>query len=255
MRTTNPTLNDNAFASERGYAAGAPMTVQGTVNKTMIALILVFISASWTWSKTFSIMASGGNVSAGDAAVAPFMVLGAIFGFVIAMVTVFKKQWAPVTVPVYALCEGLFLGGLSAIFEMRYPGIVIQAVALTFGTLFCLLVAYQSGMVKVTNNFRLGLIAATGAIALIYLASFILSFFRIQIPGIFGSGPIGIAFSVVVVGIAALNLVLDFDFIERGSEMGVPKYMEWYGAFGLLVTLIWLYIEILRLLSKLRERR
>jgi uncharacterized YccA/Bax inhibitor family protein len=159
-----------------------------------------------------------------------------------------------VTAPIYAVLEGLFLGGISAIFEMSYPGIVIQAVALTFGTLFCLLAAYKSRLIKVTENFKLGIVAATGAICLIYLVSIIMGFFGASIPMIHSSGPLGIGFSLFVVTIAALNLVLDFDFIERGSEMGAPKYMEWYGAFGLVVTLVWLYIEILRLLSKLRRR-
>ena len=151
--------------------------------------------------------------------------------------------------------KGLFIGGISAIFEVRYPGIVMQAVALTFGTLFCLLAAYKSGMIKPTENFKLGIVAATGAICVIYFISIIMGFFGASIPMIHGSGPVGIIFSLVVVTIAALNLVLDFDFIEQGSTMGLPKYMEWYAAFGLVVTLVWLYIEILRLLAKLQSRR
>jgi uncharacterized YccA/Bax inhibitor family protein len=169
-------------------------------------------------------------------------------------VTVFKKSRAGVTAPIYALLEGLLLGGLSAIFEAQYPGIVIQAVGLTFGTLFCLLVAYTSRMIKVTQNFRLGVFAATGGIALFYLASMVLGFFGIHIPYIHEGGLIGIGFSLFIVVIAALNLVLDFDFIEQAAAQGAPRYMEWYGAFGLIVTLVWLYIEILRLLSKLRSR-
>jgi uncharacterized YccA/Bax inhibitor family protein len=168
---------------------------------------------------------------------------------------VFKKNWAIVTAPLYAVLEGLVLGGLSATFEARFPGIVIQAVGLTFGTLFALLLAYKSGVIKATENFKLGVVAATGGIALVYLAGFVLGFFGVSIPYIHGSGTIGILFSLVVVVIAALNLVLDFDFIESGAASGAPKYMEWYAAFGLLVTLIWLYLEILRLLAKLRSRR
>ncbi|HEX9723391.1 MAG TPA: Bax inhibitor-1/YccA family protein, partial [Vicinamibacteria bacterium] len=163
--------------------------------------------------------------------------------------------WSPVTVPIYALLEGLFLGAISSMFEQMYPGIVIQAVGLTFGTLFALLFAYKSGLIKATENFKLGVVAATGAVALIYMASIVLSFFGTSIPYIHESGTIGILFSLAVVVIAALNLVLDFDFIETGAERGAPKYMEWYGAFGLLVTLIWLYLEMLRLLSKLNSRR
>jgi uncharacterized YccA/Bax inhibitor family protein len=191
---------------------------------------------------------------ANDPSVSAWTIGGAIAGFVIALVTVFKKNWAAVTAPLYALAEGLFLGGLSAIFESMYPGIVIQAVSLTFGTLVCLLLAYRSGMIKATENFKLGIVAATGAIGLIYLVTMGLGLFGIRMPFIHESGIVGIGFSLFVVVIAALNLVLDFDFIENGAAQGAPKYMEWFAAFGLMVTLIWLYVEILRLLSKLRSR-
>jgi uncharacterized YccA/Bax inhibitor family protein len=180
---------------------------------------------------------------------------GAIGGFIVAMITVFKKQWAAMTAPLYALLEGLVLGGISSMLEGSYPGIVIQAVGLTFGTLFGLLFAYKSGMIKATENFKLGVVSATGGIAVVYLVTMLLGFFGIHMPYIHESGMIGIGFSLFVVIIAALNLVLDFDFIENVAAQGAPKYMEWYGAFGLMVTLIWLYIEILRLLSKLRERK
>jgi uncharacterized YccA/Bax inhibitor family protein len=153
------------------------------------------------------------------------------------------------------LCEGLFLGSLSAVLEMRYPGIAIESVALTFGTCFCLLAAYRSGLIRATERFTLGIVAATGGIALVYFLSMILGFFHVQIPGIFGSGPVGILFSVAVVIVAALNLILDFAVIEEGASRGLPKYMEWYSAFGLIVTLVWLYLEIIRLLSKLRDDR
>ncbi len=154
----------------------------------------------------------------------------------------------------YALLEGLALGGISAIFDFRYPGIAIQAVGLTFGTLFVLLAIYSTGIIKVTDKMRIGIIAATGGIALFYLLEMVLGFFGVHFVAVNGSGPIGIAFSLFVVAIAALNLVLDFDFIERGVAFGAPKYMEWYGAFGIMVTLVWLYLEILRLLSKMRSR-
>ncbi len=170
------------------------------------------------------------------------------------MVTIFKKEWAPVTSPIYALLEGLVLGGISAVTNARYPGIGIEAVALTFGTLFVLLLAYSSGLIKVTDKLRLGIVAATGGIAVFYLLEMVLSFFGVHFATINGNGLIGIGFSVVVVIVAALNLVLDFDFIETGVKVGAPKYMEWYGAFGIMVTLVWLYLEILRLLSKLRSR-
>jgi len=247
LRTANPALNDATFKG-LPYSADKSnaMTIQGTVNKTAVLLLVLLIAATWTWDKFFE---------TGDpASVGMWILTGAIGGFIVAMVTVFKKTWSPVTVPVYAVLEGLFLGGLSSVFEARFPGIVIQAVGLTFGTLFALLFAYKSGLIKATENFKLGVVAATGGIALVYFITIILGFFGVQIPLLHGSGIIGIGFSLFVVVIAALNLVLDFDFIETGAEAGAPKYMEWYGAFGLLVTLVWLYLEILRLLSKLRGR-
>ena len=246
MRTANPALNAKTFTGLPRAVDARTMTIQGTVNKAVLLLLLVLFSSSWTWNLYFS---------AGDpGVVSPWVFGGLIGGFIVALITVFKKQWAIVTAPIYSLLEGLALGGISAIFEARFPGIVIQAVGLTFGTLFCLLMAYKSGMIKVTENFKLGIVAATGAIALFYVASLLLGMFGIAIPFIHGSGVIGIGFSLFVVTIAALNLVLDFDFIENGATRGAPQYMEWYAAFGLIVTLVWLYIEILRLLSKLRSR-
>ncbi len=246
MRTSNPTLNDSVFRSHgRAIAAGDSMTVQGTVNKTGVLLLLVLLTAAWTWRMYYTAADSMGIWVLG----------GAIGGFIVALVTVFKKQWAGVTAPLYALLEGLVLGGISSLIEARYPGIVIQAVGLTFGTLFGLLFAYRSGLIKATENFKLGVVAATGGIALVYLATMVLGLFNVRMPYIHESGLIGIGFSLFVVVVAALNLVLDFDFIEKGAEQGAPKYMEWYAAFGLMVTLIWLYIEILRLLSKMRSRR
>jgi len=159
-----------------------------------------------------------------------------------------------VTAPIYALLEGLALGGISATFNGRYPGIAIQAVSLTFGTLFILLLAYSSGWIKVTDKMRLGIVAATGGIFVFYMLQMLLGFFGVRFATINGAGMFGIGFSLLVVGIAALNLILDFDFIERGVQVGAPKYMEWYGAFGIMVTLIWLYLEILRLLSKMNRR-
>ncbi|VAX36381.1 hypothetical protein MNBD_UNCLBAC01-1022 [hydrothermal vent metagenome] len=259
MRTANPALSAKTFTQVRSFEQGQTMTLQGTVNKSIILLTLLLVTASWVWGKVMQPvpMFEGfeGQAVRSSFNVMPFIMGGFISGLIAAIITIFKKEWAAVTAPIYALCEGLFLGGISAMFEMRYPGIVIQAVALTFGTLFALLMAYKSGMIKATENFKLGIVAATGAIFLIYLVSFIMGFFGASIPMIHSSGPIGIGFSLVVVTIAALNLVLDFDFIEQGAEMGVPKYMEWYAAFGLMVTLVWLYMEILRLLAKLQSRR
>jgi uncharacterized YccA/Bax inhibitor family protein len=248
MRTANPALNSKTFTGfGRISDTAQAMSIQGTVNKIALLAFLVLITASWTWRLYYT----SGNPSA----VMPWVFGGAFGGFIVALITIFKKQWAAFTAPIYALLEGLFLGGISAIFEAQYPGIVIQAVSLTIGTLFCLLLAYRSGVIKVTENFKLGVAAATGGIALIYLATLALGLFGVRMPFIHESGLIGIGFSLFVVVIAALNLVLDFDFIESGAQSGVPKYMEWYAAFGLMVTLIWLYIEILRLLAKLRSRR
>lgn len=244
MRSGNPALTADSFAAQGYVAQDQAMTVQGTVNKTAFAVVLTAASALFVWGRFFAGQPVGG-----------LMTLGALGGLVVALITVFKKTAAPVTTPLYAILEGLFLGGISATFEVRYPGIALQAVGLTFGTLLALLMAYKSRLIQVTQNFRLAVAAATGGIFLIYLASMVLGFFGKSIPHIHQSGPIGIGFSLVVVGIAAFNLVMDFDFIERGAEQGAPKYMEWYGAFGLLVTLIWLYIELLRLLAKLQSRR
>lgn len=245
MRTSNPALNEQVFRGE-GAAFGEAMTVQGTVNKTGILLICAVATAAWTWSIFLH--------SRSPQAVAPLALVGVIGGLVFALATIFKKTWAPVTAPIYALLEGLVLGSVSAILEVRFPGIAIQAVSLTFGTMVALLLAYRSGVIRVTDKFRLGIFAATGGIALFYVVEMILGLFGVHFTAVNGSGVVGIGFSVFVVIIAALNLVLDFDFIESGARAGAPKYMEWYGAFGLLVTLIWLYFEILRLLSKLRSR-
>jgi len=247
FRTGNPALREKVFTDEvskgapglRSGQVAAKMTIRGTVNKTFIMLGLTVLTAMWTWSNPSLIV---------------LVLPAAIIGLVVAIVTIFKKELSPITAPVYSAVEGVVLGGISAMFEAKYPGIVFQAVVLTFGTLFCLLAAYKSGLIKATENFKLGVIAATGAVAVIYIISIVLSFFGINMPMIHSSGPVGIIFSIVVVIIAALNLVLDFDFIETGEKVGAPKYMEWYGAFGLMVTLIWLYLEILRLLGKIRSR-
>jgi uncharacterized YccA/Bax inhibitor family protein len=247
MRTANPALNQKTFTTFEyaGYGEST-MTLQGTVNKTAVLLGITWFVALYTWNMFFK----AGNP---DMAI-PLMIVGMIGGCIVATVTVFNKTWSPLTAPIYAALEGLFLGGFSAIFEMQFKGIVVQAIGLTFGTLFCLLAAYTSGLIKTTENFKLGVVSATGGIFLLYSITWILSLFGIRMPYIHESGMIGIGFSLFVVVIAALNLVLDFDFIENGAASGVPKYMEWYGAFGLLVTLVWLYLEILHLLSKLRSR-
>ena len=247
MRTANPALNGKTFRDLAGVSDGRVMTIEGTVGKTGFLLLTLMIPATWMWGQVFGAWQAAPPMG--------MLVLGLVGGLVFALVTIFKKEWSPVTAPLYAACEGLVLGGVSAMAAVQYgAGIVIQAVALTMGTLLCLLAAYRSGLIRATENFKLGVVAATGAVAMIYLVGWVLRMFGGGIPYIHENGLIGIGFSVVVVAIAALNLVLDFDFIEHGAEAGAPKYMEWYAAFGLMVTLVWLYLEILRLLIKLQSR-
>lgn len=247
MRTSNPVLRDDTF-TDFGYVRNADsMTMQGVVTKTALLLLAALLSASWTWHKFFT---SGGDATA----VSSWILIGAVGAFIAAIVTAFKPVWSPITAPLYAVLEGLFMGGFSAVMEQSYPGIVVQAVILTFGTLFAMLAVYRAGWIRMTENLKLGIMAATGGIAIAYLITWVLSFFGMQIPLIYGNGWISIGFSLFVVAIAALNLVLDFDFIEQGSRRAAPKYMEWYAGFALMVTLVWLYLEILRLLSKLRSR-
>jgi len=245
MRTSNPALNDKVF--QASFADGSittTMTLSGTVMKTAVLLGLAVATASVSWME----VARGGSLSQA------YLWGGAIAGLIAAIVTVWKPTVAPVSAPIYALCEGFFLGAISSLFEGMYQGIVIQAAMLTFGTLAVLLTAYSTGLIRATENFKLGVAAATGGIFIMYMATFVLSFFGITVPYVHESGLIGIGISLFIVVVAALNLVLDFDFIETGVDRGAPKYMEWYGAFGLMVTLVWLYVEFLRLLAKLNSR-
>ncbi|MDC1081151.1 Bax inhibitor-1/YccA family protein [Flavobacteriaceae bacterium] len=239
LRSGNPVLSKSTFSSATNV--NETMTIEGTVNKTAICLFLL-VGAGYL---TFDVMN-------------PVLLVGCgIGGFITALITIFKKEWAAVTVPVYALLEGGLLGGVSYMYNSMYEGIVSNAIFLTVGILIALLMAYRSGLIKPTENFKLGVVAATGGIAIVYLINFVMSFFGsgMGIMSIQNASLMSVGFSLVVVVIAALNLVLDFDFIEEGAEKGAPKYMEWYGAFGLLVTLIWLYLEILRLLAKLNSRK
>jgi uncharacterized YccA/Bax inhibitor family protein len=220
------------------------MTLTGVVNRSTLLLLLVAATATAVWTYSASQPAS----------VYPALMIGAIGGFVVGLATSFKRNWAPVTAPIYAVLQGLFIGGISLVMEQRFPGLVLQAVLLTFGVMFALLAAFQSRIIRPSATFKAVVVSATLGIALVYMVSMVLQlFFHTAIPMIFDNGPVGIIFSLVVVGIAALNLVLDFDFIEKGIAAGAPKWMEWYAAFGLTVTLVWLYIEILRLLAKMRR--
>ncbi len=253
MSSGNPAFSSEMFA---GYdqVYGVPRTrsttttVQGTMGKTALLLAILSFTALWSWN------------AIGSGQLPPAMIIGAaIGGFVVALITIFKPTVAPITAPIYAALEGVFLGALSQIVEMRYhvkaPGIALQAVGLTTGVTFVMLFIYATGLVRVTDKLRAGIMMATGALALFYLVTMLLSFFGVAMPLVFSATPMGIGFSLFVVGLASFNLLLDFDFIEQAARSAAPKYMEWYGAFGLMVTLVWLYIEILRLLSKLADRR
>jgi len=248
MKTSNPTLNPERFLKVANRAATLQadrtevMSLGGTINKTFLLLLLVLATSLFTWYQFFS-----------DINVLMYMIVGGVGGLVMAIVTVFKQEWAHITAPIYALLEGLLVGGLSAMLESQFPGIVMQAAGLTFSVLLTMLFAYKSGLIKATENFKKGVIAATGGIFLLYILTFILNMFGMTIAFVHEGGWMGIGFSAFVVVIAALNLVLDFDFIEKAVAQKVPKQMEWYGAFGLVVTLVWLYIEILRLLAKLQS--
>jgi uncharacterized YccA/Bax inhibitor family protein len=245
FKTSNPALNENTFQGPIA-AAGEAMTLQGAVNKTGFLLLCVVGTAAWTWGIAHS--------TAPQAAL-PWMIGGIIGGLIFALVTVFKKQWSPITAPIYALCEGLVLGGISALLEKQYPGIAIQAMGLTFGVAAVMLVLYTSRVLRATPKFTMGVIAATGGVFILYMVDMVMSLFGHQVALLNSSGPWGIGLSVVIVIIAALNLILDFGFVETGVQSGAPKYMEWYGAFGIMVTLIWMYLEILRLLAKMRDNR
>ena len=248
-QTSNPILTEKRFGRE-SIASSEAMTVNGTINKTALMLLLVVAAAVFTWNKFFDVA----SPEAARSAVLPWVAIGGIGGLITALVTVFRPKSSGISAPIYAVFEGLLLGGLSAIFESMYSGIVVRAVALTLAVFAVMLFLYRSGIIKVTRKFMMGVVAATAGVALVYFISFIAGFFGANLGFLHGSSNFSIGFSLVVVGIAALNLVLDFAFIDRASQSGAPKYMEWFGAFGLMVTLIWLYLEILRLLAKLAGR-
>lgn len=245
-KSSNPVLSEKIFYSARNEDYSESMTINGTINKIGFLLLFLVAAATYTWG----LFANSENAEV----VMPWLIGGAIGGLIFALATSFKPVWAPYTAPIYALLEGLMLGGLSALMNSYYPGIVVQAVGLTFATLFAMLFAYKSGLIKVTQKFKAGVVAATGGIFIFYMLNWILSMFGFGLDIANDSSLMSIGISLFVVVVAALNLVLDFDFIEKGAQSGAPKYMEWYGAFGLMVTLVWLYVELLRLLSKLASR-
>jgi len=242
MRSGNPALSKKTFENLAATSSGV-MTLDGAVNKTAISMGILLLAAYYTYSN----------------AIMDYILIGFIGGFVVALITIFKKEWSPTTVPIYAILEGLALGGISKVYADAFePGIIPQAIMLTLGILFALLFAYKAKIIRATENFKLGIFAATAGIGIVYLVSFLMSMFGgggLPVMNPANSSMLSIGFSLFVVVIASLNLVMDFDFIEEGAANGAPKYMEWYGAFGLLVTLIWLYLEILRLLAKLSSRK
>jgi uncharacterized YccA/Bax inhibitor family protein len=239
--SSNPVLNHKAFnRAATDISATGYMTIKGTIQKTFVLTGLVFIAAIWSWNNPSS----------------TWMMVGAIGGLISGLITAFKPTAAPISAPIYSVFQGLFLGGISLLIESQlgYTGIVTQAISLTIGVLFLMLFLYQTGIIKVTDKLRMGIVAATGAIALMYLVNFVLSFFGAAFFTLANTSLMAIGINLVIVGVAAFNLLLDFDFIDRASRSGAPKQMEWYGAFGLMVTLIWLYLELLKLLSRLSSR-
>lgn len=245
MFNKNPVISEEVL--ERYQTINSqPMTVQGSIIKTAILLIIMMIPAFVTWYQFFL----------GYLDKVQFMITaGSIIGLISALIIIFKANTSPYIAPIYAFAEGTTLGALSAFFEKIYPGIAIQAISCTMMVAFSSLILYKSGLIKVTEKFRSILFMALSSIFLIYLISFIMNFFNKEIPYLFGSNPIGIAFSILVVIVAALSLFINFDFIEKGSENFLPKYMEWYAGFSFLMTIIWLYVEILKLLAKIYDRK
>jgi uncharacterized YccA/Bax inhibitor family protein len=247
IKSGNPGLNDRTFSGlPRPALASERMTLQGTIHKSFLLLVVLMAAALWPWSQ---FLATGNP----GVVLLPVMV-GAIGGLVLALIISFRPMTAPYLAVPYAALEGLVIGGISAVLEKKYPGIAIQATALTFAVLAVLLLAYSTGLIQVTQRFRAIVVGATGAIFLLYLVTMVLNLFHVATPFMYDSSALSIGLSLIIVGVAALNLVLDFDLIQSGVAQGAPRFMEWYGAFGLLVTLVWLYMEILRLLSKVRQR-
>ena len=253
-KSSNPVFGRAVFNRAQTGMQEGQMTITGTVNKTGLMLLILTFAAIFTWRKFFGAYDYSTPEQA-FSAVSTWLLVGGIGGFITAIITTFRPRSARITAPVYAVFEGLFLGGISALFESMYPGLVMRAVALTFGVFFVLLLLYRSGKIRATGKFRMGVMAATGGIALVYFISFIAGMFGANLGFLYGDSMLSIGISLIIVVVAALNLILDFDFIERGAAARAPGYMEWYGAFGLMVTLVWLYLELLRLLAKLASSR
>lgn len=246
----NPTLTEKIFSKSIDRSNQGVMTVRGAINKFGFLMLMVIAGAAYTWNlyDSFKIPT-----------MQTFMMVGAFGGMITAFVIIFKPKWAGYLSPLYGLLEGFFIGGISALvnaaFAQKYPGIVLQAVGLTFGVALAMFLLYNFRIIKATQKFKSIIIASTLGIGIFYLITLVLSMFHVNMPFMYNASPLGIGISLFVVAIAALNLILDFDMIEQGAEMGAPKYMEWYGAFGLLITIVWLYIEMLKLLSRIASSR
>jgi uncharacterized YccA/Bax inhibitor family protein len=248
FKSGNPALNENVFKQITLTDASNAMTVRGTMNKLGLLLVFMMAGAFYTWSGFFK-----------GQSVQPLMLVGAIGGFIVAIIMAFKREWAPYLAPAYGILEGLFLGAISAMYSFAFadkmPNIITNAVGLTIGTAVAMFLLYNFRIIKATERFKSVVMTATAGIAIFYLIVMVLHMFNVNIPFMHDSSPLGIGISLFIVGIAALNLIMDFDMIERGAAQGAPKYMEWYGAFGLMVTLVWLYLEILRLLSRFASNK
>lgn len=245
IRSSNPAFRERTFENATALPGEGVMTVNGTAWKTLVLLAVAVFSGSYPWG---AIMDGRLHV------MMPALITGLIGGLVLAFVTIFKPHLARWTAPVYAALQGLFLGAVTAMYHLQYAGLPAMAVLLTVGVFLTMLLVYRSGLIQVTDKFRMVLVSAIAGIMALYLATILLSFVGINMPVIRDATPMGIGFSVVVVVIASLALLLDFDLVDRGVKGHAPAHMEWYGAFALMVGLVWLYLEILRLLSKLQRR-
>ncbi|MGL4908761.1 MAG: Bax inhibitor-1/YccA family protein [Bacteroidales bacterium] len=251
LRSSNPALSDKIFEQARANAAHSTsvMTVKGTIHKTLLLLLLAILGASYTWQLFYR----NAPIENASSIITPYMWGGLLGGFAFSLIAIFSPRRSTWAAPLYAVCEGVFLGAISAIFDFQTQGIAFQAVGLTLAVLFLMLTLYRTGIIRVTDKLRSGIIVATGAIAIFYIATWIVGIFA-DVSFIHGTSFFSIGISFLIVGIAAFNFLLDFDFIEQGAQNGAPKYMEWFAAFGLMLTLVWLYLEMLRLLSKLQSR-
>ncbi|MGF7141518.1 Bax inhibitor-1/YccA family protein [Roseimarinus sediminis] len=252
-KTSNPLFGRNTYGRAQVAYGEERMTLNGTINKTALVILFVFASAFYVWQKFYEIY-DPALPGAATSKITPFLAIGGIGGFIVAIIASFSPKRSGFLTPVYAILEGMFLGGLSAMFEAQFPGLVMKAVALTFMVFMSMLLVYRQRIIKVTGKFRRGMMAALMGLMFFYLASWVAGMFGANVSYLSGGGSFGLIFSLIVTGISAFSLLLDFDFIEKGAAAGAPKYMEWYSVFGLLVSLVWLYVNLLRLLSIFASR-